>query len=211
MIGRIRGQVLEISESIVLVDVGGVAYEIEATSAALAAISSPGTAASLAKGRGSEITFHTHFVVREDAQLLYGFVSKLERDVFRDLIRINGVGPRLAMSLISSLTLEELASAARDNDASALQRVPGVGKKTAERLLVELKDRLGRLSFPAVAQKQSGSRLAVTEAEDALVSLGYRPAEAQKAVAGVAGDGQTTEELVRAALRQIARQVEVTP
>lgn len=209
MIGRIRGQVLEISGSVVLVDVGGVAYEVEATSAALAAIPWP-AAESAAARNAVAVVFHTHFVVREDAQLLYGFASRLERDVFRDLIRINGVGPKLAMSLISSLTLEQLAAAARDNDASALVRVPGVGKKTAERLLVELKDRLGRLSFPTRAAKATGSGRAINEAEDALVALGYKPVEAQKAVASVAGEDSSTEELVRAALRLIARQVEVT-
>ncbi len=200
MIGRIQGKLLEISDNLLLIDVGGVAYEVEATSAALAAAAAPGV----------EVTLFTHFVVREDAQLLYGFGSKTERDVFRDLIRISGVGPKMALAIVSGLTLEALAEAVRANDAGLLTRVQGVGKKTAERLLVELKDRLGNLHVVVKPVSVGADQGAVREAEDALVSLGYRPVEAQRAVAAVADElaMATGEDLLRAALKQIARQAE---
>lgn len=200
MIGRIQGKLLEISDNLLLIDVSGVAYELEATSAALALAAAP----------GSEITLFTHFVVREDAQLLFGFGSKTERDVFRDLIRISGVGPKMALAIVSGISLETLAEAVRGNDISLLTRVPGVGKKTAERLLMELKDRLGNLHV-VVKTVSVGSDVAATrEAEDALISLGYRPAEAERAVAAVADQVSTGsgEDLLRAALKQIGRQSE---
>ena len=200
MIGRIQGKLLEISDNLLLIDVSGVAYEVEATSAALAEASAPGV----------DVTLFTHFVVREDAQLLYGFGSKTERDVFRDLIRINGVGPKMALAIVSGLTLEALAEAVRANDVGLLTRVQGVGKKTAERLLVELKDKLGNLHVVVKPVSVGADHAATREAEDALVSLGYRPVEAQRAVAAVA-EGMAVasgEELLRAALKQIARQAE---
>ena len=200
MIGRIQGQLLEISDNLMLIDVSGVAYEVEVTTAALAA----------ANSAGSEVALFTHFIVREDAQLLYGFGSRTERDVFRDLIRINGVGPKLGLAIVSSLSLESLADAVRANDASLLTRVPGVGKKTAERLLMELKDRLGDLRVNVQSVTIGADQRVIREAEDALISLGYRPQEAHKAVEDVLDQADTTEDLLRAALKQIARQVEVS-
>jgi Holliday junction DNA helicase RuvA len=200
MIGRIQGQLLEISDNLMLIDVSGVAYEVEVTTAALAT----------ANSAGSEVTLFTHFIVREDAQLLYGFGSRTERDVFRDLIRINGVGPKLGLAIVSSLSLESLAEAVRNKDASLLTRVPGVGKKTAERLLMELKDRLGDLRVSVQSVTIGADQRVIREAEDALISLGYRPQEAHKAVEDVLDQADTTEDLLRAALKQIARQVEVS-
>lgn len=206
MIGRIQGKLLEISDNHLLVDVGGVAYELEVTSSALVvAAASPG-----AEAPGKAVTLFTHLVVREDAHLLYGFGSRTERDVFRDLIRISGVGPKLALAIVSGLTLEALADAVRSGDASLLTRVQGVGKKTAERLLVELKDRLGNLHVVVKTVSHGGDHAATREAEDALISLGYRPAEAQRAVAAVADESDTSEGLLRAALKQIARQAEAS-
>ncbi|MEJ2090133.1 MAG: Holliday junction branch migration protein RuvA, partial [Gammaproteobacteria bacterium] len=118
MIGRIHGRLLEISGNLMLVDVGGVAYEVEVTTAAL----SDGATS------GADVTLFTHFVVREDAQQLYGFGSRTERDVFRDLIKINGVGPKLALSILSGLSLDALADAIRAHDVALLTRVPGVGR-----------------------------------------------------------------------------------
>lgn len=200
MIGRIQGKLLEISDNLLLIDVGGVAYEVEATSAALASASAPGV----------DVALFTHFVVREDAQLLYGFGSRTERDVFRDLIRISGVGPKMALAIVSGLTLEALAEAVRSHDIGLLTRVQGVGKKTAERLLVELKDRLGNLHVVVKPVSVGADQSAVREAEDALISLGYRPMEAQRAVAAVADELAVAsgEDLLRAALKQIARQAE---
>jgi len=200
MIGRIQGKLLEISDNLLLIDVQGVAYEVEATSAALVTAAVP----------GAEVTLFTHFVVREDAQLLYGFGSKTERDVFRDLIRISGVGPKMALAIVSGLTLEALAEAVRANDVGLLTRVQGVGKKTAERLLVELKDKLGNLHVVVKPVSVGADQSAVREAEEALISLGYRPSEARRAVAAVADELAVAsgEDLLRAALKQIARQAE---
>ncbi|MGE0622828.1 MAG: Holliday junction branch migration protein RuvA [Pseudomonadales bacterium] len=214
MIGRIQGKLLEISDNHLLVDVSGVAYELEVTTSALLETSAGRGGVPVSARTGAEVTLFTHLVVREDAHLLYGFGSRTERDVFRDLIRINGVGPKLALAIVSGLTLEALADAVRAGDASLLTRVPGVGKKTAERLLVELKDRLGNLHV-VVSSVSVGADLSATrEAEDALISLGYRPMEAQRAVAAVAdladGAALTGEDLLRAALRQIARQAEAS-
>jgi len=206
MIGRIQGQLVEVTESQILVEVGGLAYEVEISAATLQRL--PGGASA-----GASVRLYTHFVVREDAQLLFGFPSRLERDVFRDLIRISGVGPKLAQNLIASFTLPELAAAVQRHDVAMLTRVPGVGRKTAERLLVELKDRLEHFALPD-AGPAGGSREAAAEAEHALLALGYRPAEASRAIADAlldAGRGAGAEELIRSALKTMARQSEVTP
>jgi Holliday junction DNA helicase RuvA len=203
MIGRIEGQLVEISDNVVLVAVGGVAYEIEVTGTALARL----------PPRGNPVSFHTHFVVREDAQQLYGFASRTERDLFRTLIRISGIGPKLALALISSVSIDDLSFAVSARDTAFLTRVPGIGKKTAERLLVEL---AGKLPAVAVAEmpgapRGAGNRIAATEAERALVSLGYRPAEALRAIEPFRDSAMSTEEIVRAALKQLARSAEATP
>lgn len=211
MIGRIEGHIVEIADNVVLVAVGGVGYELEVSAAALA------QAASL-PGADQAMTFYTHFVVREDAQQLYGFVSRGERDLFRDLIRISGVGPKLAISLISSISLHELVEAVEIRDVTALTRIPGVGKKTAERLLVELSGKLPTVTISEVRRPGQSDRGAALEAERALVALGYRPPEAARAVEAVRAQQDargataelTAEELVRAALRQLARAAEGT-
>jgi Holliday junction DNA helicase RuvA len=199
MIGRIQGQLVEVSENTILVDAGGVCYELEITTTALAR---------LPQGN-SPVQLYTHFVVREDAQLLYGFANREERNLFRALIRINGVGPKLALSLISSVALAELARAVQDNDSSLLTRVPGVGRKTAERLLVELKDTLANVVIVEEINAGRGQSQVAIEAEQALVALGYRPAEAQRVVSSVEVEAASTEEVVRAALRRIAQQKEL--
>ena len=201
MIGRIRGQLIEISGNTVLLDVGGVGYEVEVTVGALSQLPQM-------HKQDHPVELYTHFVVREDAQLLYGFASRDERDLFRALIRITGVGPKLALSLISSVSLVELSACVQSGDAAALTRVPGVGRKTAERLLVELKDKLPALSPQEIALARSADGQAAGEAEDALVALGYRPAEAARMIAGVKEASASTEDMVRAALRLAARHAE---
>lgn len=200
MIGRINGQLLEVSDNTILVDAGGIAYELEVTSAVLAR---------LPRGN-APIALYTHFVVREDAQLLYGFGSKDERDLFRALIRISGVGPKLGLALISAVSLAQLARCVADNDASALTKVPGVGRKTAERLLVELKNRFEDVVLVAEPEVATSDSQAVTEAEKALVSLGYKPSEARLAVDAVAVEGNSAEQMVKAALKRAARMVEAS-
>lgn len=204
MIGRIQGQLVEHTDTQVLVDVGGLAYEVEIT---------PGALQSIGTEAGAKVQLYTHFVVREDAQLLYGFISRLERDVFRDLIRISGVGPKLGQNLISAISLEQLAHCVQHNDVAMLTRVPGVGKKTAERLLVELKGRLENFVVPDLAPS-TASPAVVGEAEAALEALGYRPAEAQRAIAQARTESGRldvgSEALIRLALKQITRHSEVS-
>ncbi len=198
MIGRISGQLLEVSDNTILVDAGGIAYELQVTSSVVGR---------LPPANGG-VQLYTHLVVREDAHLLYGFGSKDERDLFRALIRISGVGPKLALSLISAVSLAQLAQSVRDNDTSALTRVPGVGRKTAERLLVELKNRLENLLLVTEPSIVAGDSHAVSEAENALISLGFKPAEAKRAVAAIATEGASAEELVKAALKRTAQLAE---
>lgn len=200
MIGRINGQLVEASDNAILVDAGGIAYELEVTSAALAQL----------PRSGGQIQLYTHFVVREDAQLLYGFGSKDERDLFRALIRINGVGPKLGLSLISAVSLAQLARCVRDKDVGVLTKVPGVGRKTAERLLVELQNRLDNVVLVAETESAAGDLQAVAEAENALISLGYKSTEAQRAVAAVAAEGTSAEQMVKAALKRAAQLAEAT-
>lgn len=196
MIGRIEGQLVEISDNVLLLAVGGVGYEVEVSHNVLTALS----------GRDQPVRLYTHFVVREDLQQLYGFASRAERDLFRLFIRLSGVGPKLAMALISGVPLPELAGAVRGGEVGVLTRVPGVGRKTAERLLLELRDKLPDALMPASAGAPGPARsLAVEEAEKALVALGYRPAEASRLVGDIRGEADTAEELVRAALRRVAR------
>ena len=199
MIGRIKGQLVEVVENIILLDAGGVAYEVELTSTALARL----------PARDHELSLYTHFVVREDVQLLYGFASRGERDLFRVLIRINGVGPKLAVKLISSIDLHDLAVSVANKDVAMLMRVPGVGRKTAERLLVELKDKLGDLVSGEVPTQDSGDNRAALEAEGALISLGYKPSEAARVINSVRSEGVNTEDLLRAALQRFGKVAEV--
>ena len=213
MISRIRGTLLHVTEQTLVVDVAGVGYELEVATSVLAQMPQV----------GEEIIVHTHFVVREDAQLLFGFASISERDLFRAYIKLNGVGPKLGLALISALDMQTLVAAVHNNDVSALTKVPGVGKKTAERLLLELKSRIDSLTENGTVAAQvvsvqgwGGSDPARTqplvEAERALVALGYRSTDAASAIRQVTeqtpGDSESlsVEELVRQALRGIARQ-----
>lgn len=197
MIGRLKGTVLEKQPPQLLLDVAGVGYELEVPFSTLYQLPAV----------GEPVVVHTHLVVREDAQLLYGFMHKRERELFRELIRLNGVGPKLALALLSSLEVDDLVRCVQAQDAAALTRVPGVGKKTAERLLVELKDRFKSWeSSPLMAPLMGQGALEVhssaeQDALSALQALGFKPAEASRAVAAVKEDGLASEELIRRALK----------
>lgn len=199
MIGRIEGHLVEITDNVILVAVGGVGYEVEVTHGVLAEL----------PGRDKPVRLYTHFVVREDSQQLYGFASRSERDLFRALLRISGVGPKLALALISCVPLAELAASVRAGEVDVLTRVPGVGRRKAERLLVELRDRLPDTLAPAPAALASATDAAAGEAEQALVRLGYRPVEAARLVAAVGDAGDSAETLIRAALRRVAQQAQL--
>ena len=200
MIGLLRGTVVEKRPPQLVLDVGGVGYEIEAPLSAFFDLPD------------GELVLHTHLVVREDAQLLFGFRSRGERDLFRTLIRVNGVGPKLALTLLSGIDAAEFVRCVQDGDVTTLTRLPGVGKKTAERLIVEMRDRivdtfgehlpaeLGAAKPRPVPEQDAASR-AVEEAEGALIALGYKPTEAAKAVNAAYEEGLATEELIRRALK----------
>lgn len=197
MIGRLRGTLAEKQPPHVLVDVNGVGYELEvpmSTLYRLPALEQP-------------LTLHTHLVVREDAHLLYGFFEKRERELFRELIRLNGVGPKLALALMSGMEVDELVRCVQSQDTSSLMKIPGVGKKTAERLLVELKDRFKaweNLQVSTLVTEPLGAQAvssAQNDAVSALISLGFKPQEASRAVTAVQEEGLSSEELIRRALK----------
>ena len=192
MIGRITGTLLGIEQQTALVDVGGVGYEIECPISTLCELPTV----------GQTVTLLTHFVVREDAQLLFGFLTHDDRESFRILIKISGVGPKLAIGVLSGLSGEELAAAVERDDVATLTRLPGVGKKTAERLLVELR---GRMTSTGHTQSLVGSS-PIEEAVLGLIALGYKETEARKAINALPKDPQATPEtLIRSSLKQMLR------
>lgn len=199
MIGRIRGQLVHKQPPDILVEVGGVGYEVQV----------PMTTLFLLPELGSEVALLTHFVVREDAQQLYGFVDEADRTLFRQLIRISGVGPRLALTILSGMDARSFARCVQTDDLTSLVALPGVGKKTAERLLVEMRDKL-KDWLDEVSAGDDGAAVAlperaadrVSDAESALIALGYKPAEASRMVAAVNDeDVSDSEDLIRRALK----------
>lgn len=201
MIGRLRGIVVELIETVAVVDVGGVGYEVDVTTRTAANLAAPGPASAAAP-----VVLHTHLIAREDARTLYGFETAAERDMFRALIKVAGVGPRLAIALLSTVSPAEFSAAVAGGNVAAITRVPGIGKRTAERLVVEMRDKVDAL---AAAVSNGGVRSVDREAVEALVALGYRDGEAASAVAAVldAADGEepSVEQLVTAALQGLAR------
>jgi len=199
MIGRIHGKIIEKQPPQLLVDVQGVGYEI----------ASPMSTFYQLPNLGEAVTLHTHMVVREDAQLLYGFASMNERGLFRTLIKINGVGPKLALTILSGMNANEFILCVQDNDAAALVRLPGVGKKTAERLIIELRDKLKDqdvgISNSANQVSTTPSNSPVADAVSALVALGYKAPEASKMVRAVDTDELQTEEIIRLSLQSAAK------
>ena len=190
---------MSLDEHAILVDVGGIGYELEVTANTLSTLPRV----------GQDVVLFTHLSIREDAHSLFGFVGVGERDLFRTLIKISGVGPKLALNLLSGMDVVDLARCIRDSDVARLVKLPGVGRKTAERLVVELKDRIDRLvSIPDEARARAGdtTRQVIEEAERALIQLGYRPAEASRAIGNAYVQGHSTEDVVRRALKSMAVQ-----
>jgi Holliday junction DNA helicase RuvA len=199
VIGRIRGQLLAVEASIVIIDVNGLGYEVEVAESMLLGM----------PAAGQPIELFTHLSVREDAHSLFGFTTAAERDLFRTLIKVSGVGPRLAMALLSGMPVAEFARCVRDNDIVRLVKLPGVGKKTAERLVVELRDRIAQWTLegsagPDPAAAAGGREL--QEARGALLALGYRASEADRALQVDFEPGTATGELIRLALRRMTVQ-----
>lgn len=202
MIAWLRGQLLAKNPPTVLLNVNGVGYEMEAPLSVFYQLPDVGETVSL----------FTHLVVREDAQLLFAFESELQRDIFRTLIRVNGVGPKVALAILSTLTIDELMLAMSQEDVKLLTKVPGIGAKTAQRLLVELKDRLEKefadISASATSDGTTAgaARNAQQDAISALESLGYKAADATKVVRSLPTD-LSSEELIRQSLRQLSGRV----
>src|SRR5690242_6063725 len=197
MIGSLRGRISSKTPPQLTVEVGGVGYELEAPMSTFFHLPAV----------GQDVKLLTHFVVREDAQLLYGFATEDERRLFRNLLKVSGIGPKIALALLSGISVEGFAHCVRNDDVAALTRVPGIGRKTAERLLVEMKDRLdGTVASTAGAAVLPAGNSAQSEAFGALVALGYKPAEASRLLKSVEGGTQTTEDLIRRALQSAARE-----
>ncbi len=194
MIGRIAGVLLEKNPPALLVDVRGVGYELEApmsTFYQLPAIGEP-------------VQLLTHFLVRDDAQLLFGFESQRERALFRALLKVNGVGARVALTILSGMSVDEFATCVMKKDVASLMKVPGIGKKTAERLLVELQDKVDAALGGEVRLASAGGDDDVRgQAEEALLALGYKPAEAKRLLDKAEPDDASVEALIRAALRRV--------
>ena len=191
MIGRLHGKLIEKNPPQVLVDVGGVGYEVDVPMSTFCNL----------PAEGSEITLLTHFIVREDAQLLYGFATAAERQTFRALIRISGVGPRIALAVLSGMSTQDLADAVEQGNATLLTRVPGIGKKTAERLVLELR---GKLAGSAFAPAGGAASAAQADILSALMALGYSEREAQASVRALPAE-VTVSEGIRLALKALAR------
>ena len=196
MIGRLQGTVIDKQAPDLLLDVQGVGYEVLVSLSTFFAV----------PNIGESVVLHTHFVVREDVQQLYGFSELAERALFRHLIKVNGVGPKMALAILSGMSASEFALCVHNNDVATLVKLPGVGKKTAERLVIEMRDRVGDIE----ASTSGGGTQAVQqpdigeEAESALIALGYKPQDAAKMVSrAVSEDISSAEQLIRAALKSM--------
>ncbi len=194
MIGRISGILIAKQPPVLLIDVAGVGYEIEA----------PMTVFYDLPQTGQPLTLVTHLAVKDDSHSLYGFQSEQERSLFRNLLKISGIGAKLALTVLSGISAAELSQLVADGDANALTRLPGIGKKTAERLIIELRDKLDGVpaAGPAIAAgAASAAKTPVAEAVQALVALGYKPAEASRMVSKVDAAEASTEDIIRDALQ----------
>jgi Holliday junction DNA helicase RuvA len=203
MIGRLRGTLIEKQPPYLLLDVSGVGYELQA----------PMTTFYRLPALGAEVILHTHLSITENLHQLFGFADQRDRSLFRTLIKVNGVGPKLAVAILSGMESDDIARCVRDNNIKALTKVPGIGTKTAERLVIELRDRLKNWDLPqsdllahSEIQQIAGSNDIYAEAESALIALGYKPVEAAKMIAAASKQKPEakSEELIRLALRTIA-------
>ena len=204
MIGRLRGTLQEKQPPEILIETAGVGYEVNMPMSCFYELPE----------LGEEAVIYTHFVVREDAQLLYGFNTKVERALFREVIKANGVGPKLGLAILSAMTATQFVNSVESSDVSMLVKIPGVGKKTAERLVIEMRDRLKNwhthdLFTPSAAKQDSHTTAVIStpnaqeEAVSALLALGYKAVQAEKAVKQVTRDGMKCENIIREALRSM--------
>jgi len=201
MIGRLRGVILEKKAPSLVLDINGVGYEIEA----------PMTTFYELPQVGEQVILYTHLVVREDAHLLYGFIRETDRALFRSLIKVSGVGAKLALALLSGMSAHDFIVTIRSNDITSLTRIPGVGKKTAERLIIEMRDRLKELNLEsgettthAAPPEQGMPPDEIKDAVSALIALGFKPPEASRMVSGINTKGLRSEDIIRRALQSVS-------
>ena len=193
MIGQLRGKLLEKQPPALLLDVNGVGYEVEAPMSTFYNL----------PALGEQVTILTHMHVREDAQLLFGFSTREERSLFRNLIKVSGVGAKLALTVLSGISVADFTATVHGGDATSLTRLPGIGRKTAERLVMEMRDKLDAdAGASSVSGLASGPADPSHDALSALQALGYKPAEATRLLKKVSAPDLTSEELIRLALRQ---------
>lgn len=199
MIGQLRGTLLAKNPPEILLEVAGVGYEVQVPMSTLYEL----------PDLGREVVLHTHFVVREDAQLLYGFHDLKSKSMFRSLVKVNGVGPKMALAILSGMPADEFVRTVRGNDVNAMVKMPGIGKKTAERLIIEMRDRLDEWGDTG-GETASVTPMAPSiskDAETALIGLGYKPPQAARAIAVVMKenpDVEDSEALIRLALKSMA-------
>ncbi|MGI9331017.1 MAG: Holliday junction branch migration protein RuvA [Gammaproteobacteria bacterium] len=197
MIGYLRGRLAGKQPPSLLVDVNGVGYEVEAPMSTIFGLPEI----------GAEVQLHTHFVVRQDQQTLYGFATEAERSLFREVTKVSGVGAKMGLTILSGISVDGFASCVQAEDKAALTRLPGIGRKTAERLIVEMRDRLSGdagVSLTGVSLAPAAADAPRAEAFHALVSLGYKPAEANRMLDGVKSAEGSTEDILRQVLRSAA-------
>ena len=195
MIGRLRGTLLVKQPPSLVIDVGGVGYELEAPMSTFFDL--PET--------GREISLYTHYAVKEDTAVLYGFLRDAERSLFRSLQKVSGIGAKISLAVLSGVSTDEFARLIQLGDVASLTRIPGIGKKTAERMLVELRDRLDGIASVAGSTSGAVPKDPVAEATVALQSLGYKPVEVARMVRDAAAPGDRAEEIIRKALKAALR------
>ena len=196
MIGRLSGKLASKQPPYLLVDVNGVGYELEAPMSTIYRLPAVGEA----------VLLHTHLTVREDAHLLYAFASTGEKSLFRTLIKLSGVGPKLALAVLSGVGVDEFWTLVRSGDAARLTKLPGIGKKTADRMVLELREKAGAAdSAGPLSGLDSADTTPLAEARSALEALGYKPAEAQRLTDAVKTEGLATDQIIREALKRAVR------
>ncbi|MBT8091085.1 MAG: Holliday junction branch migration protein RuvA [Gammaproteobacteria bacterium] len=195
MIGSLRGRLLSKQAPRIVIDCNGVGYEVETPMSTFLDLPAAGT----------ELFLHTHLLVREDAQILYGFATEDERLLFRTLLKVNRVGAKMALGVLSAMTAGDFRRCVEFEDTTTLSKIPGVGKKTAERLIIEMRDRIDKVAPMAAGAAPPGAGASArSEAFDALVSLGYKPNEVNKLIAKLDTDKMSAESIIRQALKQAA-------
>jgi Holliday junction DNA helicase RuvA len=194
MIASLRGRLTLKQAPAIIIECHGVGYEVETPMSTFLEL--PPT--------GDELFLFTHMVVREDAQTLYGFATEDERALFRMLLKISGVGAKMSLAVLSSMSVAGFRRCVEYEDTASLVKVPGIGRKTAERLIIEMRDRIDMPSAQTGSAKVEVDAGAKSEAVDALISLGYKPREVQKLIGELDVDGKSAEDIIRLALRQVA-------